>query len=248
VRRVAECVFAEIHLWGRNPGDPPRSLKGLAWCAAASSTTTVRGAGWLGAGHAATTQAEHEASRLRHRRAKSHSCVRACCRPDAVGHFRGRGVGKLVLDQSEEAAGRGHTLATLPSDPATLHPMTQAAATEAELRELDVAIDTAVSALDAATLDRLLADNFVYTHAGGKSEPKREFIATAVGRADPPRRSLHDLQVEPHGDIAVTRGTIEFIYADARPNLYLGYVRVHRLFDSGWQAISHRSFYVVDRG
>src|SRR5438876_10235950 len=111
--------------------------------------------------------------------------------------------------------------------------MTQAAATGAQLPELDVAIDTAVSGLDAATLDRLLADDFIYTHAGGTSEPKGEFIATAVARVDPPRRVLHDLQVEPHGDVAVTRGTIEFIYTDARPNLYLGYVRVHRLLDSG---------------
>ena len=141
-----------------------------------------------------------------------------------------------------------HTPATLPSDPATLHPMTQAAATEAQLRELDIAIDTAVSGRDAATLDRLLADDFVYTHANGTPEPKREFIATAVARVDPPRRTLHDLQVEPHGDVAVTRGTIEFIYTDARPNLYLGYVRVHRLLDSGWRAISHRSFYVIHRG
>ena len=125
--------------------------------------------------------------------------------------------------------------------------MTQAATSEAELRELDIAIDTAVSGRDAATLDRLLAEDFVYTHAGGKPEPKGEFIATAVARVDPPRRILHELQMEPHGDIAVNRGTIEFIYSDSRPTLYLGYVRVHRLFDRGWRAISHRSFYVVDR-
>lgn len=126
--------------------------------------------------------------------------------------------------------------------------MTPKAATEAQLRALDVAIDTAVSGRDAATLDRLLAHDFVYTHAGDKPEPKREFIATAVARADPPRRILHNLQVELHADLAVTRGIIEFIYTDARPNLYLGYVRVHRLLDSGWRAISHRSYYVVDRG
>lgn len=121
--------------------------------------------------------------------------------------------------------------------------MTQAAALEAQLRELDITIDTAISSLDAATLDRLLADDFVYTHAGGTGESKREFIATAVARKDPPRRVLHDLQVEPHGDVAVTRGTIEFIYPDARPTLYLGYVRMHRLLDGTWRAISHRSFY-----
>ena len=118
---------------------------------------------------------------------------------------------------------------------------------EARLREVDVAIDAAVSGQDTACLDRLLADDFVYTHAGGKPEPKREFIATAVARDDPPRRILHDVEVEQHGDVAVTRGTIEFIYTDARPNLYLGYVRVYRLLDGGWRAISHRSFYMVQR-
>jgi hypothetical protein len=125
--------------------------------------------------------------------------------------------------------------------------MTQAAALEAQLRELDIAIDTAISALDATTLDRLLAPDFVYTHAGGTAESKREFIATAVARVDPPRRVLHDLQVEPHGDVAVTRGTIEFIYSDARPTLYLGYVRVYCLRASDWRAIAHRSFFVVPR-
>jgi ketosteroid isomerase-like protein len=123
--------------------------------------------------------------------------------------------------------------------------MSQATATETQLRARDVAIDAAVSDRDAISLDRLLADDFVYTHAGGTSEPKREFIATAAARDDPPRRVLHDVQAEPHGDVAVTRGTIEFTYTDGRPNLYLGYVRVYRLLDSGWRAISHRSFYVA---
>jgi ketosteroid isomerase-like protein len=126
--------------------------------------------------------------------------------------------------------------------------MTPESAAETHLRELDIAIDAAVSDRDAAALNRLLADDFVYTHAGGKPEPKSDFIATAVARADPPRRVLHEVHVEPHGDIAVTRGTIEFIYTDARPNLYLGYVRVHRLLRSGWRAVSHCSFYRLERG
>jgi ketosteroid isomerase-like protein len=125
--------------------------------------------------------------------------------------------------------------------------MTPKTATEAQMREVDLAIETAVSGRDATTLDRLLADDFVYTHAGGKPEHKREFIATAVARADPPRRVLHDHQVEMHDDTAITRGTIEFTYTDGRPNLYLAFVRVHRLRDDGWRAISHCSFYIVDR-
>jgi hypothetical protein len=126
--------------------------------------------------------------------------------------------------------------------------MTPESATEAQLRELNAAIETAVSGRDAAALDRLLADDFIYTHAGGTPEPKREFMATAVARQDPPRRVLHDLGLELHQDIAVSRGTIEFIYTDTRPNLYLGFVRIHRRLDGGWLAISHCSFYVVSRG
>ncbi len=123
-----------------------------------------------------------------------------------------------------------------------------AAATEAQVRAVDVAIDTAVAGRDADTLERWLADDFVYTHAGGTPEGKHAFIATAVARADPPRRVLRDVRVEPHGDVAVTRGTIEFIYTDARANLYLGFVRVHRRLDGGWRAISHCSYYVAERG
>jgi hypothetical protein len=37
-----------------------------------------------------------------------------------------------------------------------------------------------------------------------------------VARVDLPRRILHDLQVEQHGEVAVTLGTIEFIYSDPR--------------------------------
>ena len=64
---------------------------------------------------------------------------------------------------------------------------------------------------------------------------------------DPPRRVLHDLQVEPHGDVGVTRGTIEFIYTDGRPTLYLVYVRIYRKLDGDWRAISHRSYYAMQR-
>jgi ketosteroid isomerase-like protein len=114
---------------------------------------------------------------------------------------------------------------------------------EAQLRELDLALDEAVSERDGATLERLLAEDFIYTHAGGTSEGKRDFIQTVVARADPPRRALSALEVEPHGDVAVTRAIIEFVYHDGRPNLYLEYVRVHRLSGDRWLAISHHSFY-----
>jgi ketosteroid isomerase-like protein len=119
--------------------------------------------------------------------------------------------------------------------------------TELLLRELDVAIDTATSDQDRAALELLLADDYMYTHSNGKSQSKAEFIAGVLARTNPPRRMLSDVNVELHGDIAVTRGNLDILYNDERTNLFMRYVRVYRLIDDRWQAISHRTVYATDR-
>jgi hypothetical protein len=119
--------------------------------------------------------------------------------------------------------------------------------TEDLLRQQDQAIDTAMSDRDAASLDALLADEFIYTHSNGRSQPKPEFVAAILQRSDPPRRVLNDVQVEMHGDIAVSRGNLDIHYSDNRPDLFMRYVRVYRLFGSNWRAISHRTVYATDR-
>jgi ketosteroid isomerase-like protein len=126
--------------------------------------------------------------------------------------------------------------------------VTLASTTEQLLRDLDVAIDTATSDQDAAALERLLADEYVYTHSNGRSQTKAEFIAGVVARVNPPRRILGDVQVELHGDVAVTRGNLDILYSDERTNLFMRYVRVYRLMDAGWLPISHRTVYATDRG
>lgn len=118
---------------------------------------------------------------------------------------------------------------------------------ESLLREQDQAIDTAMSERNAPTLDALLADDFVYTHSNGRSQPKVEFVQAILARTDPPRRELSDVGVEVHGDIAVTRGNLDIRYYDDRPNLYMRYVRVYRQFGTEWRAISHRTVYATDR-
>jgi ketosteroid isomerase-like protein len=115
------------------------------------------------------------------------------------------------------------------------------------LRDLDQAIDTAISDRDGMALTSLLADDFVYTHSNGRSQSKAEFIESIVARVDPPRRPLSDVQVELHGDIAVSRGNLDIRYHDARPDLFMRYVRVWRQHGSNWQAISHRTVYATDR-
>jgi ketosteroid isomerase-like protein len=116
-----------------------------------------------------------------------------------------------------------------------------------DLRSLDVAIDTAVSDQDATALDTLLAEDYIYTHSNGRSQTKREYIDGITARDNPPRRLLSDIQVELHDDVAVTRGNLDIVYGDERPNLYMRYVRVYRQTTGHWRPISHRTLYATDR-
>ena len=115
------------------------------------------------------------------------------------------------------------------------------------LRALDQRIDTAVSKRDAVALASLLADDFVYTHSNGKSQPKSEFIEAIARRENPPDRIDTGIGVEFHDDIAVTRGDLDIEYHDDRENLFMRYVRVYRLSGDRWRAISHRTVYATDR-
>jgi ketosteroid isomerase-like protein len=125
--------------------------------------------------------------------------------------------------------------------------MTETQSAVQTLTDLDQAIDTAMSARDAAALDSLLADEFIYTHSNGRSQAKQEFVAAIVQRSDPPRRFLSDVHVELHSDIAVTRGDLDIRYLDNRPDLFMRYVRIYRQFGADWRAISHRTVYATDR-
>jgi hypothetical protein len=112
---------------------------------------------------------------------------------------------------------------------------------------LDPVMDTAMAQGDSATLESLLAPDFIYTHASGNSQPKREFIDAIVKRENRPRRDLSEIAAEVHGDAGVTCGNLDVVYYDERPTLYFRYVRVHRRYPSGWQPISHRTFFARDR-
>jgi ketosteroid isomerase-like protein len=108
-------------------------------------------------------------------------------------------------------------------------------------------MDTAMAEGDDATLESLLAPDFIYTHANGTSQAKAEFIDAIVKRQGRPRRDLSEIAGEVHGDIGVTRGNLDVVYSDGRPTLLFRYVRVYRHKPAGWQPISHRTVYARDR-
>jgi ketosteroid isomerase-like protein len=115
------------------------------------------------------------------------------------------------------------------------------------LRSLDIQIDTAVSNGDAASLETILADDYLYTHANGNQQTKREYIDATASNATPPRRSLSEIEVELHGDVAITRGNLDVVHGNGRPTSFMRYVRVYRLNGGRWQPISHRTVYATDR-
>ena len=108
-------------------------------------------------------------------------------------------------------------------------------------------MDTAMAEQDRATLESLLADDFMYTHSNGMTQSKQEFIPPIMARVNPPLRLLSDCVGEVHGDIGVTRGNLDIVYHDDRPRLFMRYVRVYRKIDRQWRPISHRTLYAKDR-
>jgi hypothetical protein len=115
------------------------------------------------------------------------------------------------------------------------------------LAALDPKMDTAMVQQDRATLESLLADDFMYTHSNGMTQDKREFIEPIMARVNPPKRILSESVGELHGDIGVTRGNLDVVYDDDRPRLLFRYVRVYRNIDGHWRPISHRTLYASDR-
>ena len=111
---------------------------------------------------------------------------------------------------------------------------------------LDPRMDTAMADQDRATLESLLAEDFIYTHSNGMSQDKGAFIDGIMAREGPPRRDLSEIEGELHGDVAVSRGNLDVVYADGR-RLVFRYVRVYRQQDGDWRPISHRTVYAKDR-
>jgi Domain of unknown function (DUF4440) len=127
----------------------------------------------------------------------------------------------------------------------TPSPLHQSALAE-QLRRLDSSIDELASKGDFDALVPLLAEDFRYNHSTGQSQSRNEWLEglkPLVGRRD---RIVSAVEVELHGEIAVAMGDLDIVWMDGRHN-YDRYVRVYRLVDSHWRAISQRTLPAHDR-
>jgi hypothetical protein len=119
-------------------------------------------------------------------------------------------------------------------------------ALEGRLRDLDASIDELASKGEFEALGMLLATDFRYNHSTGLSQSKSEWLEglkPLVGRRD---RLPSAIDIEVHGDLAVAMCDLDIVWTDGRHN-YDRYVRVYRLADGQWLAVSQRTVPARDR-
>jgi hypothetical protein len=131
------------------------------------------------------------------------------------------------------------------------------AARIAEVLAFEKEMEAAVVRGDVAFLERALAPTFIFTHGDGwvdggeplKVDTKASWIEY-VKRQAPPYvyRELDHVQVELHGDIALTLGRYFYLPRPATPgaarstsHMYVWFERVYAKTNGRWQHLSHRT-------
>ena len=127
------------------------------------------------------------------------------------------------------------------------------AATIAEVLAFEKAMEAAVVHGDVKTLDRMLSPDFIFTHgdgwtAGGaplKVDTKATWLAYVVKQPPPYLyRELDHVQVELHGDIAITVGRYLYLPQSSNPqpgHLYVWFERVYQKQKGEWKHLSHKT-------
>ena len=121
----------------------------------------------------------------------------------------------------------------------------------AEVLAFERDIEAAVVRGDVAFLDRACASDFSFTHGDGwvtggpplRVENRAQWLA-AVGKAPYVFRRLDSVQVELHGDIAITYGKYRARNKAGEPGrteFIVWFERVYAKRDGRWQYISHRT-------
>jgi len=129
------------------------------------------------------------------------------------------------------------------------------AAKMAEVIKFEKDMEAAVVRGDVAYLDRVLSSDFLFTHGDGwttggeplKVDTKETWLAY-VKQQPPPYlyRNLDAVQVELHGDVAITYGRYLYKPRSNSPNpspghLYVWFERVYVKHNGQWQHVSQRT-------
>jgi len=130
------------------------------------------------------------------------------------------------------------------------------AADAAKIKEVlafEKEMEAAVVRGDAKTLDRMLAPDFIFTHGDGwttggaplKTDTKASWLAYVVKQPPPYLyRELDHVQVEIHGDVAITVGRYLYLPQSNNPqpgHMYVWFERVYQKQNGEWKHLSHKT-------
>ncbi len=125
-----------------------------------------------------------------------------------------------------------------------------ASADSAAIAALEQQVEAAVTAHDTVMLVRVYAPDFRFTHSSGLRQDRAAFLAQVArlhaAHAPPFPRALDSLQVEVHGDVALSTGRIHVTvppdpHGPSGRDYSLRYARVWARRDGRWQLLTHHS-------
>ena len=115
---------------------------------------------------------------------------------------------------------------------------------EGQVRELEGQRFRAMETVDVATLDRILSDDLIYTHANGLQHTKAELIGV-IGSGDFKYESITpgDVRVRIYNETAVVNGRASMkIKSGAGEQVFkLCYLDVYVKQDGRWQMVAWQS-------
>ncbi len=109
--------------------------------------------------------------------------------------------------------------------------------TAARLRALETTWMQAIRNRDIATLDRLLAKDFVHVTYRGQMLSRAEALRGSVAPPDV-GQTLSDEQVRVHGDTGIVTGLNTITTAEGAVVMRLRFIDVFVRIDGRWQAVS----------
>lgn len=111
---------------------------------------------------------------------------------------------------------------------------------EQGLLAFEKSIEQAVVAADVSFLEKVYASDFRFKHGSGNVDSKESWIKSVEkNKGDFLSRTIDSVEVEIHGNIGITNGTITVTRPDR--SYTLQYVRAYRKKGKQWELFMHRT-------
>jgi ketosteroid isomerase-like protein len=115
---------------------------------------------------------------------------------------------------------------------------------DVEVLTANAQIDAGVVNKDIPALEKLYADDFVFTHGTGLVDSKASWLKNIQNPEVTFKSRVQDsTKAEMHGDVAIVIGRLDIVREQKQQTFKYGiwYVRVFVRRDNRWQCISHRT-------